>query len=708
MGKKQEIVQKEKLLVIAALPYANGSIHLGHLVEYVQADIFVRSLKLSGKDVIFVCGDDTHGTPIEIAASKQNIPPEELIRKYYDEHREDFASFFVNFDSYHSTNSDENKFFSDFFFRKLNENGHIYERLIELTFCEHCRRFLPDRYVRGKCPKCGAEDQYGDQCEKCNSTYQPVDLVNPKCSICGNVPTRKQSLHYFFRLSSFSDKLRQWLESNSAIQSDVRHFVEAWLNAGLEDWDISRDGPYFGFKIPGELNKYYYVWLDAPIGYIAATEKFSKEKLGKSATESYWQNPNAKIIHFIGKDIIYFHFLFWPAMLMGVGFNLPSDFAVHGHLTINGEKMSKSRGNFLTARDYLGVSGYEPEFLRFYYASHLTKAASDINLDFNDFKNRTNNDLVSNIANFVHRTLVFVNNNFDSKLVSAGSDWNFLLKQLQPHYDLILKHYSEYNFRDVVRELLELGSMGNRYFQESQPWQLVKSDKKKCQVVVSVAASLVKDLAILSFPILPKYSGKVLRILGFENPESIGISELGKPLSGKIQQSRIFFAPIEEIISVPEAFSAVLKVGRIDEVKEHPDADKLYILQVDIGSKIQLVAGLRPYLRKEELLGRKIVVVSNLKHARLRGFESQGMLLAADDGKRVVLVSPVKSDVGEIIYPDGSDPEKILAAKRQIEIDEFYRLGMKVRDETVVFGVKPLRSKGEVISIDAADDSIVR
>lgn len=713
MAKEPEATRKEKVLVTAALPYANGPIHLGHLVEYVQADIFVRFLKLSGRDAVFVCADDTHGTPIELAAAKEKIAPEELIRKYYDEHTADFASFFINFDVYHSTNSPENKFYSDLFFNRFNEKGFIQQRLVELTYCENDKRYLPDRYVKGTCPKCGSEDQYGDQCEKCSATYQPVELVEPRCAVCGSAPVTKQSLHYFFKLSSFSQQLQEWLDSSKSIQGDVRHFVEGWIKSGLQDWDISRDGPYFGFKIPGELNKYYYVWLDAPIGYIAATEKYCKEKLNKTAAEAYWRNPDARIIHFIGKDIIYFHLLFWPAMLTAAGFNLPSDIAVHGHLTVNGEKMSKSRGNFLTAKDYLAVAGYEPEFLRFYYASHLTKTVGDINLDFDDFKGKVNNDLVSNIANFVHRTLVFLNNNFDSKLETLGNGEKLFLQQLQPKHDSIAEHYAEYDFRGVVRELLELSSIGNRYFQENRPWQLIKSDKKKCHRVVSAAAQIVRDLMLLSFPILPKYSEKILRLFGYENFERLGLADLGRfPSAKKLYPARIIFAPIEETIAITPVFPAILKVGRIDEIAEHPDADKLYVLKVDVGSRsgkiIQLVAGLRPYYKKDELLGKKVVAVSNLRHAKLRGYESQGMLLAADDGTRVVIVSPQDSEPGDLVFPEGVDAEKVLANRKQLAIDEFYRLNLRVRDEKVVYGVKPLRTSREIISVDAADDSVVR
>src|SRR3989338_9885781 len=402
--------ESKRKVITAALPYANGSLHLGHMLEYVQADIFARFLRLSGDDVVFVCADDAHGAPIEIAASKEGVKPEELIERYRLEHVADFNDFLMSFDVYHTTHSSENRAYSDLFFKTLKKKGFIYQRMIEQTYCEVEKRFLPDRFVKGTCPKCKAEEQYGDNCEKCNSVYKPIDLVEPKCVVCGASPVRKSSVHYFFKLSSFSQKLKEWVTNHENIQPEIKNFVLNWINSGLEDWDITRDGPYFGFKIPGELNKYYYVWLDAPIGYIAATEKYSKEKLNQTATAAYWHNDHARIIHFIGKDIIYFHFLFWPAMLMGVGLNLPADLAVHGHLTINGEKMSKSRGNFLTAKDYLAVADHQPEFLRFYYASHLVKAISDINLDFEDFKTIINGDLVSNIANFVHRTLVFINN----------------------------------------------------------------------------------------------------------------------------------------------------------------------------------------------------------------------------------------------------------------------------------------------------------
>jgi methionyl-tRNA synthetase len=712
---KEEVNRGEKILVTAALPYANGSIHLGHLVEYIQADVYVRFLKLSGKDAVFVCADDTHGTPIEIAASKQNIKPEELIAKYHAEHQEDFSAFNIKFDIFHSTNSPENKAYSDFFFNKLTEDDYIYKKLIELTYCEHCKRFLPDRYVKGKCPKCNEEEQYGDQCEKCNATYQPTELVEPHCVICGAVPTRKESLHYFFKLSAFSKQLEEWIISNENIQDDAKNFVLNWIKSGLEDWDISRDGPYFGFKIPGEVNKYYYVWLDAPIGYVAATEKLTQTKFGKTAIETYWQNDTSKIVHFIGKDIIYFHLLFWPAILKAAEFKLPSSYVVHGHLTIDGEKMSKSRGNFLTANDYLSTEGHDPEFLRFYYASNLNKTITDINLDFNDFKEKINNDLVGNIANFIHRTLVFTNNNFNSKLGDLEKEEKEFLKKLEPKYEEIKNNYDANNLRETVKGILELGSIGNRYFQDNAPWKLIKTDKKQCHKVVTVAANIVKNIALLSAPIMPKYSEKTLRVLKIDLRKTT-LSALTEPLEKKeILKSAIIFAPIEKTIAIKDSFPVLLKVGKIMEIDDHPEADKLYLVKVNLGTGSdpgkpevrQLVAGLKPYYAKEDLLGKKIIVVSNLKPAKLRGELSEGMLLAADDGNKVKVISPENSELGEVVYPEDSNPEELLNSKR-INIEDFLKLGLKIKDEKVVYGVKPLKTNSEVISVDAEDDAVVR
>jgi len=442
---------KQKILVTSALPYANGPIHIGHLVEYIQVDIFVRFLRLIEEDVLFVCADDTHGAPIEIKASELKITPEQLITKVYDGHVKDFKDFLISFDNYHTTHSEENKHYSDLIFTRLKEKGFIYTKEIEVTYCEHCKRTLPDRYVKGKCPKCNAPDQYGDVCENCNAAYKTTDLIDPYCIICKNRPIRKTSKHYFFKLSKFSKKLESWIKKNKNLQPEIKNFVFSWIKNGLEDWNISRDGPYFGFKIPGEENKYYYVWLDAPIGYIASTDNYCKKHGLK--TEDYWNNKSSRIYHFIGKDIIYFHFLFWPAMLLGAGFQLPYHIPVHGFLTVNGEKMSKSRGTFFTAREFL--QKYSSEYLRFYYASLLGSKMSDIDLSFSDFGKKINNELAANLGNFCYRVLNFLNKNFEGEI--KGIDNNkALTNEIKKLVKRIESGYSSLNLNEALKGILHI------------------------------------------------------------------------------------------------------------------------------------------------------------------------------------------------------------------------------------------------------------
>ena len=452
-----------QLLITCALPYANGPLHLGFILEAVQGDIYARFNRLQGKDVLFCCADDTHGTPIEVNAEKQGISPEALIAKIYDQHVLDLKDFEISFYSFYTTNSPENKELSELFFKKLNKKGHIYQKEIELTYCNTCKRFLPDRYVKGKCPKCQAPDQYGDVCEKCNSAYNTTDLVNPYCVICKSLPTRKISKHYFFKLSNFQKQLAKYIDGNKNFQPEVVNYLKNWISEGLKDWCISRDGPYFGFKIPGEENKYFYVWLDAPIGYISSTINGCRLKGKEEKWKTYWDvKSKSQICHIIGKDIIYFHYLFWPAMLMGAGFNLPKDIPVHGFLTINGEKMSKSRGTFILAREYLDTAKLSPEYLRFYYASNIIKQNTDIDLSINDFKDKINNELVANIGNFAFRSLSFANKNFGSELASTQD--TKLQKEISSKIIQITNAYQTFNYRNAVQTILEVSSIGNKYF----------------------------------------------------------------------------------------------------------------------------------------------------------------------------------------------------------------------------------------------------
>ena len=683
----------KRIIVTAALPYANGPIHVGHLVEYIQTDIYVRFLKLTGKDAIYCCADDTHGAPIEIKASELKIKPEQLIAKYYKEHLEDFSKFLIKFDSYYTTNSEENKKFSDLIFNTLKEKGFVYQKEIEVSFCQNCKRTLPDRYVKGKCPKCGANGQYGDVCESCNATYKTVDLIEPYCVICKSAPIRKKSLHYFFKLGLFQEMLDRWLVENKNLQKEVVNFVRNWIKDGLDDWCISRDGPYFGFKIPGEEDKYYYVWLDAPIGYIASTENYCKNH-GLDAESDYWKSKNSEIIHFIGKDIVYFHLLFWPAVLYGSGFNLPDNIIVHGFLNVNNEKMSKSRGTFFTASEFSEL--YNPELLRYYYSCHLSRRLADINLDFDDFAKKVNNELVSNLANFFYRVTSFCNKNFKSEI--KGIDENpELISELNTKIKTTYDKYNELNFNEAIREIMAISSLGNKYFQDNEPWKLINEDKEKVHRIVGLCINIAKNLSILVEPIMPALSNEMQRQL---NVSGLKWSDINFNLTNhKINQAKSLISKIENTIS--KEFALDLRVAKIIEVKEHPEAEKLYVIQIDLGKeKRQIVAGIRAKYGKEELVGRNIIVLCNLKKAKLRGIESNGMLLAAEDDENLSLLSAENSSPGDIVvFGDMKNSNKT------ISIEDFIKVELKVQNARVFYDGKEAKTPKEVVSAGIAKDN---
>jgi methionyl-tRNA synthetase len=501
----------EKILVTSALPYANGSIHLGHLVEYIQTDIYVRLLKLTGRDAIYMCADDTHGTPIEIKARQAGVTPEELVGHYHEEHQKDFADFHIAFDCFYSTNSPENRYHAETIFQRLLEKGHIVKRPVAQYFCERDERFLPDRYIRGQCPneQCRAADQYGDVCEVCGTTYNPTDLADPRCAICGTPPVIRESDHYFFTLGKYESFLREWISHPGRLQPEIRRFIENWFREGLKDWDISRDGPYFGFKIPGEENKYFYVWLDAPIGYIATTEKYCKETGCDFA--SYWLDSGARIYHVIGKDIVYFHTLFWPAMLKGAGYSLPDRVFVHGFLTVNGEKMSKSRGTFLNAREYL--NHLDPQYLRYYYAAKLNGQPDDLDLNFEDFVTRVNAELINKIANLVSRVVPFVNKNFEGRLGALPAEAAAIIDEIRERVPRIQGHYEKLEFNRAVQEIVAISDSANKYFQDQAPWDLFKTDPEAARSVCTFAINACRTVAVLMQPILPAFARDVERIL---------------------------------------------------------------------------------------------------------------------------------------------------------------------------------------------------
>ncbi len=541
-----------RTVITAALPYANGPIHIGHLLEYIQADIYSRFLKLTGEDALYICASDMHGTPIEINAQKAGQKPEAFVEKYWLEHQADFKSFLIQFDNYYKTHSPENKELAEFFYSSLKKKGLIYRKIIQVMYCDHCKRSLPDRYVKGICPHCQAADQYGDVCEKCGSVLKSVDLINPFCIICQNKPRLKDSEHYFFKLSNFSKELRQWFDSAAShIQPEVRNWLEGWFEKGLDDWCVSRDAPYFGFEIPdskkeiGEI-KYFYVWLDAPIGYISSTKNYCDSH--KLNWEDYWYK--GQVQHFIGKDIAYFHLLFWPAMLMGVGIPLPQ-VTIHGFITVNGEKMSKSRGTFLTAKDFLKL--YTAEALRFYYASHLDRKVIDVDLSFTELKAVVNSVLLGNIGNFCYRTLVFTEKNYGVvKEIAAEPE---LKEKINSLIQSVEYSYSTFDFKSAVRDILQIADLANAYFQKAEPWKTKESAETKA--VIGFCVNLARNLAILVSPILPEFSPKIYAAIGGKD---LHWNDLSFEWKGKVGKVDILVEKIEEV----KELNVVREVKTID------------------------------------------------------------------------------------------------------------------------------------------------
>ena len=500
-----------KILVTSALPYANGSIHLGHLVEYLQTDIWVRNHKMSGNQCIYICADDAHGTPIMLKAHELGVKPEELIKKNYEEHCRDFSDFYIEFDNYHSTHSDENKEYSSYIYEKLRERGDIVSKTIEQFYDNEAEMFLPDRYIKGECPKCGAKDQYGDSCEECGATYSSTEIINPVSVVTNSSPITKETEHFFFKLSNYSDFLKEWISSNKTTQLEIRNKLNEWLSEGLADWDITRDKPYFGFNIPNTTDKYFYVWLDAPIGYIASFKNYCMKH--EIDFDEFWdKDTTTELYHFIGKDIAYFHALFWPAMLEGANFRKPNAVYCHGFLTIDGEKMSKSRGTFFNARTYLDF--LEPEYLRYYFASRLTSKIEDIDLNFDDFQSRVNSDLVGKIINIGSRCAKFINKDFDNSL-SDSLENNTLINECLTNKEEIIKNYELRNYATNVRLISSLADKINKYLDTEKPWIKIKNDTDKVLVqrICTDGLNLFRILIGYLKPILPNISAKVEDIL---------------------------------------------------------------------------------------------------------------------------------------------------------------------------------------------------
>lgn len=664
-----------KILVTSALPYANGSIHLGHLVEYVQTDIWVRFQKMQGHQCHYVCADDTHGTPIMLRAEKEGITPEQLIARVHGEHSADFRDFLIEFDNYYSTNSEENRVLANAIYLALKGSGKIATRIIEQYYDPIKQMFLPDRFIKGECPKCHAKDQYGDSCEACGATYSPTELINPYSAVSGAVPERRETEHYFFKLSECESFLRSWTRSGS-LQEEAANKMGEWFASGLSDWDISRDAPYFGFEIPDAPGKYFYVWLDAPIGYMASFKNLC-DRLGLDFDEYWKADSTTELYHFIGKDILYFHALFWPATLEYAGYRKPTRIFAHGFLTVNGEKMSKSRGTFITARSYL-EHVRNPEYLRYYYAAKLNGSMEDIDLNLEDFVARVNSDLVGKYVNIASRCAGFVSKRFAGKVGAIDTD-NPVIRELREAAPGIASHYENRDYGRALRVIMTLADKANAFVAGAAPWELAKQSGQEDRLhrVCSEALEMFRILTIYLKPVLPKLAADVERFLNLASLNWLDVVN-GLPAGHAIQpyqhlmtrldpkqvaamveaskeslqapqphseqrhgehQQKVAQAALETtpqwepFIGIEDFAKVDLRIARIVDAEHVEGAEKLLRLVLDIGEERprQVFAGIKSAYAPADLKGRLTVMVANLAPRKMKFGLSEGMVLAASD-----------------------------------------------------------------------------
>ncbi len=666
------------LLITSALPYANGPIHLGHLVENIQSDIYARFQRLVGRDVLYICAADTHGTPIEVNARKQGIDPAAMVERYRQEHARDFAAFQISFDIYSSTNTDENRRWAEQIYAAIKAAGHITEKPLDQFYCENDSRFLPDRFVKGTCPFCGAKEQYGDVCESCNKTYEPTDLREPFCVLCRNAPVRRESRHLFVKLGDFAAFLGEF---SSRLQPEVRNYVARWLEDGLKDWCISRDGPYFGFAIPG-TDKFFYVWLDAPVGYISSAEAAAKAR--GASLERYWPkagaNADAEVVHFIGKDIVYFHTLFWPAMLKAAALQLPSRIHVHGMLNLGGAKMSKSRGRMITAREWLDA--VDPAYLRYYLAANLGPALDDIEFSTEELRFRVNSQLVNNVGNLFNRALSFLAKNLGGQLSTPTELDAETAAKLAQWASQAKAAYAELNYREAVKNIEAMAGWANEYIQNvAAPWKSIKSDPMRAQADLTLVANVLKALATMLQPVVPVLSEEMFaqlgatlagwddgvafnlakRPIGTPKPllpplEATTVDALFAPKTPAVEANPVAvpaepIAPISPEIAFDDFMKCDLRVGKVLAAEAIPKSDKMLKLTVDLGEGTPrtIGAGIAKAYSPEELVGKHVVVVANLAPRPMKigktEFVSQGMVLAAGGGPKGLSVAHVPTDV---------------------------------------------------------------
>lgn len=653
---------KRKILVTAALPYASGQIHLGNLLETVQTDIWVRYQRLSGADCAFVCATDAHGTPTMLRAREEDVEPEDYAESCRAAHARDFESFGIRFDNYYTTHSPENRELVERIYARLVERGFIRTRTIQQAYDEQAGMFLPDRYVRGECPSCGSEDQYGDSCAACGATYAPSELVNPRSILSGRPPVTRESEHKFFKLGEFESFLKTWMQASN-LDRGARNKLAEWFKEGLKDWDITRDEPYFGFEVPGEKGKYFYVWLDAPVGYMASFRNLcGAGEDGEDRFERYFgADSDAELYHFIGKDILYFHALFWPAVLLGAGMRTPSGVFVHGFLTVDGQKMSKSRGTFITAADYL-ATGLDPEYLRYYYAAKLGPGLDDIDLQLEDFAARINSDLVGKLVNIASRCASFVQRGFGGELGPTLDD-PALFEEFAAEREQIGEFYESRAYGKAMRSIMALADRANVWINERKPWELAKDADRRDELhaVVTQGINLFRVLMTYVAPVLPRMSksageflgtklawqdiDKPLLGAGIENFKPLASRVAPKALKAMVEVNREQTAGGDESlepVDIDEFLRTDLRVARITRAERVPGADRLLRLTLDDGGDGRTVfAGIAGAYAPAILVGRKVVLVANLKPRKMRFGVSEGMVLAAgEDDRQVFLLSP--------------------------------------------------------------------
>ncbi len=670
-------MNQRKILVTSALPYANGDIHLGHLMEAIQTDIWVRLQKLRGHDCVWVCADDAHGTAIMLSAEAQGMTPQQLIDQVNQQHQKDFADFLIGYDNFYTTHSEENRHFSESMYKAMDANGHINRRAIKQLFDPEKNLFLADRYIVGTCPKCKTEDQYGDNCEACGSTYSPSELINPRSAISGAVPVEKESEHFFFDLPAFKDMLQQWTRSG-ALQDQVANKLSEWLDEELQQWDISRDAPYFGFEIPGAPGKYFYVWVDAPIGYMASFKNYC-DREGVDF-DSYWQtDSDAELYHFIGKDIINFHTLFWPAVLTSSGYRTPTAVFAHGFLTVDGTKMSKSRGTFVNARTYL--DHLNPEYLRYYLAAKLSAGIDDLDLNLEDFALRVNSDLVGKVVNIASRCAGFINKGFEGRLAEQPDNLE-LLQGIQSIKAEVTAHFESREYGKAIRLIMAQADRANQYINDKEPWVIAKTDKQSAelQAICSTGINAFRLLLCYLKPVLPAMTEKAEAFLNVEPLQWDDVDHLltghrlnkFQPLITRVETDKIqamidatqkAYAAQQEKLASKAAAAATgfepeigfddfakidLRVARILEAEHVEGADKLLTLKLDLGPDQngdpitrQVFSGIKSAYQPAELVGKLTVVVANLQPRKMKFGLSEGMILAAGPGgKEIWLIAP--------------------------------------------------------------------